>query len=450
MRIAVVETSSWGGLLHYAAQLADGLAGRGHEVDLLVPHHNELHAHGGPARMRAVLPRPVPQTPPPSGAVRYFARRAGIAARLSAAWLRVLAEVWRGHYDAVLVGSDIAQPPATCGLLALAAMPLRPPRPLLVNVCHNARPYNRWDGDNLFLSRELRLLRRAYASFDLVLAHGEATVEEFRRTWSSPAPVVVVPHGDERIFADEPPPPAAEERILFFGDWRKVKGIPVLMEAFDLLATRRPGARLTIAGTPSPRDLDPGTVRAWASRHGDRVTLVDRYVAMEDVPAVFGTARVLAAPYLVAFQSGVVHLAMTMGRAVVASRVGDLPASVVHEETGLLVPPEDPEALAAALERVLADPGLAVRLGAEGRRRVLSANAWEAVAETVESALLAAGAPGALEVPGASGVPSGSGGADGRSALELPAKSGAPESPVLTLPSRSGRSPDVPDGRTVR
>ena len=95
----------------------------------------------------------------------------------------------------------------------------------------------------------------------------------------------------------------------------------------------------------------------------------------------------LAAPYLAGSQSGVVHLAMTMGRAVVASDVGELPETVIDGETGIIVPSGDVEALAAALEGLLADPELAERLGAAGRRRALEEYGWERVAERVEAAL---------------------------------------------------------------
>ena len=62
--------------------------------------------------------------------------------------------------------------------------------------------------------------------------------------------------------------------------------------------------------------------------------------------------------------------AMALGRPVVASRVGGLAESVQHEYTGLLVPPEDSEALAGALERLLGDPALARRLGAAGPEHI--------------------------------------------------------------------------------
>jgi starch synthase len=78
---------------------------------------------------------------------------------------------------------------------------------------------------------------------------------------------------------------------------------------------------------------------------------------------------------------------MTMARAVVASDVGDLSSAVIAGETGLLVPPDDPSALAAALERVVSDGELAARFGAAGRRRVMDHSGWETVAAEVEAAL---------------------------------------------------------------
>jgi glycosyltransferase involved in cell wall biosynthesis len=386
MRIAVVETVSHGGLLHYAAQLADGLAARGHDAELIVPRGNELEHRQGQARMRAILAPPTHDAIKPRSRVRYFLRRAGIAGRLTRAWLRVLLETRRGRFDAVVLTGDTQLALSTLGAGLLTLGPRRPP---VAAVCHNVRVFNRWGGDDLHAGsgRGAALLRWLYPRLDVVFVHGERSLEEFRAVWP-PSRLAVIPHGDESLFGDEAPPPASEPRALFFGDWRKVKGLPVLMEAFDALAARSPQIRLTIAGTPAAADLDPEIVRRWAAGHGERVTVVDHYVPIEDVPALFGSARVVVNPYLTGYQSGVVHLAMTMGRAVVASDVGDLGAAVRDGETGVLVPAEDPAALAAAIERVLLDADLAARMGEAGRRSVLTGSSWATVAALVEQALL--------------------------------------------------------------
>ena len=384
MRIAVVEPTSQGGLLHYAVQLADALATRGEDVDLFVPAENELAERPGPARRRAIL---TARTPPSQGAfaqVRVI-RRGRVAVHMLRSWARVNWELRRGRYDAVVLTSDVDLWP-----LAAAVLPITVGRgDMRVSaIGHSARPLNRWSGEELFVSSPLleRLLRVLYRRLDVLFVHGERSRKEFADVWST-SNLVVIPHGDERIFSKDPPPPANEERVLFFGDWRKVKGLGVLMEAFELLLAQRPHARLTIAGTPCPEDLDPDEVRNWARGLGDHVSIVDRYVPVSDVPALFASARAVVTPYLVGYQSGVVHLAMTMARAVVCSRVGDLTLAVIDGETGLTVPAGNSDELAGALERVLSDPQLAERLGREGRRRLLAGSSWEVVAEQVEHAL---------------------------------------------------------------
>jgi glycosyltransferase involved in cell wall biosynthesis len=384
MRLAVVETASHGGLLHYAAQLADALATRGHDVELITARNNELVGRTGPARMRAILAAPTPYPSEPPSGIRYLARRSAIAARVVRASVRMIWTLRRGRYDAGLLVDDLNLSLAAGAALLLA---LVPGRPALAAICHEPRPRSRWRGEDVYLSSPLllALLRRIYGRIDLVLVHGERSRAEFARTWP-PVRLAVIPHGDERIVAAEPPPPADEKRVLFFGDWRRAKGLHELLAAFDVLARRLPEARLTIAGTPLP-DGDPELVRRWAAERPGQVEVIDRYVPLDAVPGVFARARVVAAPYLAGSQSGVVHLAMTMSRAVVASDVGELGQAVVDGETGRVVPAGDIDALADALEELLSDDALATRLGAAGRRRVLADSGWELVAERVEAAL---------------------------------------------------------------
>jgi glycosyltransferase involved in cell wall biosynthesis len=383
MRLAVVETAPHGGLLHYAVQLADALARRGHDVDLVVCAEHELAGLPGDARRREVLVRPVRDARIPRGRRAYARRRVGVALRLTASWARILRVTRRGAYDAVLITSDVSLVPVTL-LATLTTVGRR--RPAVALVCHNVQPFERRPGRGLVREGGWRgPLRRLYRRVDVMAVHGEGSRRDFLRIWGTSTPVAVVPHGDERIFAGAPPPPTSEERVLFFGDLRRHKGLDVLRDAFALVAGRRPGARLTVAGTPAPSDLDPSSLVAWSQESRGRVEIRLGYVPVEDVAGLFARARVVVTPYLVGYQSGVVHLAMTMGRAVVTSDVGDLAAAA--GDGAVTVPPGDPGALADALERVLADPALAARLGAAGRRRSQSTASWEATAAAFEHAL---------------------------------------------------------------
>ena len=385
MRLALIEPLPLGGLLHYATQLADALAARGNDVDLIVARDNELAGRDGPAARRMLLPPDAPPAPPDPSRAQVVLRRARTATRLVTTWERVVRTVRSGGYDAVLLNGSFDMTLTAGAGLVLTHLKGRTP---LAHVCHNVRPFDRWGGESMYIDSgpTISLLRRTYPRFDLVFVHGEQSRREFEATWP-PTPLAIVPHGDEGLFAEQPPPPSAEPRILFFGAWRKMKGMPMLMEAFDLLAERRPDVRLTLAGPPVPEEGESERVLAWAAARAERVEALPGYVPVEDVEQLFARARVVVLPYLAGYQSGVVHLAMTMARAVVATDVGDLPDAVADGETGLVIPSRDPVALADALERVVADAELADRLGAAGHARVQAGSGWPEVAEQVEAGL---------------------------------------------------------------
>jgi alpha-maltose-1-phosphate synthase len=117
-------------------------------------------------------------------------------------------------------------------------------------------------------------------------------------------------------------------------------------------------------------------------------------VPMSDVAALLSQATVFALPTL-REPFGIAFLdAMACGVPCVGTRLEAVPEIVRDGETGLLVPPGDPVALASALDRLLADPVLARAMGARGRARVFAGGLWCHAAARLERALA-----GALERP---------------------------------------------------
>jgi glycosyltransferase involved in cell wall biosynthesis len=171
---------------------------------------------------------------------------------------------------------------------------------------------------------------------------------------------------------------------LFFGVWTSYKGIDALLESWPAVRAAVPDAELVLAGAVGGMDL--ADVRARAERAGG-VDLRPGYVATPDIPALFGSARLVTTPYLRASQSGVAHVAYTFGRPVVATTVGDIPKVVRDDVTGLLVPPGDVAALSAALIALLSDPELAERLGKAGAEQLAAESSWSAVAEKFSAGL---------------------------------------------------------------
>ncbi len=130
-----------------------------------------------------------------------------------------------------------------------------------------------------------------------------------------------------------------------------------------------PHARLVLAG----RDLEQGgAFQAELEREAQRAGVGERveFGFHDDVWALLERLDVVALPSWTEGLPMVLLEAMAAGRPVVATRVGGTPELVTDGETGLLVPPRHPTALAAALRRVLEDRALAKRLAEAGRRRV--------------------------------------------------------------------------------
>jgi glycosyltransferase involved in cell wall biosynthesis len=132
------------------------------------------------------------------------------------------------------------------------------------------------------------------------------------------------------------------------------KGHPTLLEAWPMVLDQVPGAYLVIVGEGSRLNA----LHQIARDHG-----IERHVVFtgrrDDIPAITAALDVAVLPSYREAQGLTILEAMALSRPVVASNVGGIPEMVEHEKTGLLVPPHDPPALAAAIVRLLLDHQLA-------------------------------------------------------------------------------------------
>lgn len=238
----------------------------------------------------------------------------------------------------------------------------------LIYTLHDVIPH---EGMPLYTRITEKLFRHQPDGFVVLTAKGkEILVSEGIRSDS----ILVVPHGTYDFFTEYTDPlikPRLE--ILFFGRIEPYKGIEILLKAAQNTLDRHPNWTLHIAGGGS---LEP--YRKYLDRPQIRVS--NRFLSNEEVAAAMHTASIVALPYLTATQSGVIPIAFSFRKPVIATNVGGIPDVIKNLETGLLVPPNSISALDYALEKLIGDPALRRQLGENGWKYQKEELGWRSIA----------------------------------------------------------------------
>lgn len=200
------------------------------------------------------------------------------------------------------------------------------------------------------------LLNRA----DAVVVHSEFDRSEFHRSYPQLAhlSVAVIPHGPYTHHArnadlrHQPSGSANPIRVLIFGVVRPYKGHADLAAAVRLLSASGLDLHISVVGEVWQGYRDP-LKEFEAILPADRLTIVDRYVADDEVPAFFSAADLVVLPYRRSSASGPLHIAMSSGLPVVTTSVGGLVEAAADYTGAVLVPPGDPAALAEGIRTAL-------------------------------------------------------------------------------------------------
>lgn len=252
-------------------------------------------------------------------------------------------------------------------------------RPYIVSTVHSSRVRSLEDRE---------ILRHLTPRMDRLVAVSQATLAKLEREGRTQAPVELIYNGVdlERYKHQEPcctlPEeygfPAGTPLVGCVARLEPEKGHATLIDAWPLVLEKVPEARLLIVGEGSRREEleeqarrlgmlgdEAAAVRAGTRGvpPGGRIVFTGR---RDDVPAVTAAIDVAVLPsYREALGVAILE-AMALGRAVVASNVGGIPEMIEDGRTGLLVPPHDHEALAAAIVRLLVDHPFADTLARAG------------------------------------------------------------------------------------
>jgi len=272
----------------------------------------------------------------------------------------------------------------TRAALMLAELGL--PKPYVVSTIHSSRI--RSDEDRA-------LLRRLTPSMDRLIAVSRATVAKIVAEGRTPAPVELIYNGVDLkrydvteaccTLPEEYGFPEGTPLVGVVARLEPEKGHATLIDAWPLVLQKVPEARLLIIGEGSQRETletqaegldllgeECSEDRCVGTRKARPGAMVLFTGLRDDVPAVTAALDVAVLPSYREAQGLALLEAMALRRPVVASRVGGVPEMIENERTGLLVPPRDPAALAAAIVRLLTDHPLADMLARAGHDFVLA------------------------------------------------------------------------------
>ncbi len=356
-----------GGMAHFIALLYTELTRRGHDVEIInfTRQYPDLLFPGKTQKESGDAGIPVPSTPLIDSINPFNWLRQGMALRKKNADL-VISTYWLPFFG-----------PSTGMLHKL----LRWGKTKTLTILHNVIPHERRPGDIAFT-------KFLFRHTDYFIAQSESVEKDLLK---------FVPNARYKrvslpmfsLFKDRIPKAEAkkilnitdEKVIMFFGYIRPYKGLHVLIDAMKILKAKM-NLHLLICGEFYG---DEEKYRTQMKDAGIEpiTTVYSDYIPNEKVHLYFSAADVVVQPYVSATQSAIAQMAYFFSSPIIATNVGALPEVVIHEKSGLIVPPNDPAALADAILRFYNEKMEQKLMAGAGEER--KKYTWEAMAEAIEN-----------------------------------------------------------------
>lgn len=225
------------------------------------------------------------------------------------------------------------------------------------------------------------LIARIYNTSDRLITHNRISKDELvARLKINPAKISIIPHGNyiENEFKSFS---SGEGRtllglgmnskvVLFFGQIKHVKGLDLLIEAMATVARDVPEVILMIAGRPWKTDFSGYEELIDKAGIRDRCILHIRFIEDEEIPQYFAAADIIVLPYRKIYQSGVILMAMSLGKPVLVSDLPGMTEIITDGENGYVFERESISSLSNKLIRILRN---------DRGRAAVAANGWEYV-----------------------------------------------------------------------
>jgi D-inositol-3-phosphate glycosyltransferase len=259
----------------------------------------------------------------------------------------------------------------------------------IVFTAHNVLPHEDFEKQAFFMNAAFRQI---YSCSRRIISHSNFTRDELMRFFRvAGEKISVIPHGNYIFFRTQELSreharqklkiPSDKKVILHFGALRYYKGVESLLKAMSLLRQRHSEAILLLAG--KPMHVPDGYFQGLIAQLGldACVILKAGYIPSSEIPEIFFASDLAVLPYKQIDTSGSIQLAYAFSKPVIATRTGSMPEVLEHGINGLLVEPDNPAALAEAMEKILFDNAALERMGAASFDLARERFSWQSIAQ---------------------------------------------------------------------
>jgi D-inositol-3-phosphate glycosyltransferase len=256
----------------------------------------------------------------------------------------------------------------------------------LVYTAHNILPHEKQKID-------LLLKPIVYRSAKAIVAHSQYVKIKLVKTFNvDEKKIKVIPHGNFDIYLPKKDVTKTESRkklkiaeqafvLLFFGTIRENKGLDILLDAFELLGLRDERFRLVIAGRCQNAKQENELVSKISKlKTADRILLFSGFIPNEKVATFFMAADTVVLPYKDIYHSGILHLAYSFGRPVIATRVGDFEEIIENGKDGYILEKNDSRCLAETIQKAFCDIATLEKMGRIVKQISESKYSWRDIA----------------------------------------------------------------------
>ncbi len=234
-------------------------------------------------------------------------------------------------------------------------------------------------------------IRSIHKMVDRVIVHNKTSKFKFQEsTRYGHQRVAVIPHGHYLDFTQDIPEKMRAKKhlgvsefehvLLFFGQIKKVKGLDILLKSLPGVLKECPRTVLIIAGKLWKDEWDYYQRIITDKQIETNVLTHIRYIPDEEVKYYYAAADIVVLPYRKIFQSGVLLMAMSYGKAVVASDIDGMKEVVTDGLNGLIFKKDAPDDLSRKILSLLSNKSLTGKLGEAAWQKMATNYSWENIA----------------------------------------------------------------------